>query len=162
MLCLCNFREKNLSFHNGCSFSGNVIELQARPSLVLHIGAIIDVDAIHYDDSRVLLGYLLHYKEAPYTNVSMFDSRDACGGDGWKTEDITTFDRNAPIVQIVLTNLKPYTQYAYYVKTFTIASEPYGGQSNIHYFRTSPSRPGSVQKMKLIANGSSSIVSLLP
>lgn len=114
---------------------------------------------MHYDDNRVLLGYVLHYKEAPYANVSMFDGRDVCGGDGWQTEDLTTFDRRAPTVQIPLTNLKPYTQYAYYVTTFTIISVPDGGQSDILYFRTEPSRPGSVQNMKLITNGSSSIVS---
>lgn len=126
----------------------------------MSIGAIIDVEAMKYDDHRVLLGYVLHYKQAPYQNVSLYDSRDACGGDGWRVEDTTTFDRKATIVQIILTNLKPFTQYAYYVKTYTIASEPYGGQSDILYFRTLPGQPGIVQKMKLLPNGSSSIVSL--
>lgn len=123
------------------------------------IGAVIDVEAMKYDDNRVLLGYVLHYKPAPYANVSMYDGRDACGGDGWRVEDSTSFDRKANMVQIILTNLKSFTQYAYYVKTYTIASEPNGGQTEILYFTTLPSQPGPVQKLKLTANGSSSIVS---
>lgn len=38
----------------------------------------------------------------------------------------------------ILTQLKPYTQYAFYVKTYTIATEAFGAQSNIQYFRTLP------------------------
>lgn len=55
----------------------------------------------------------------------------------WKTDDVesteTTDDLVAPI-----TGLKPYTQYAYYVKTYTMASESNGAQSDINYFRTMP------------------------
>lgn len=39
----------------------------------------------------------------------------------------------------MLPGLKPYTQYAYYVKTYTVASEPNGAQSKIQYFTTLPS-----------------------
>lgn len=41
-------------------------------------------------------------------------------------------------LQALLTGLKPYTQYAYYVKTYTMASESNGAQSDINYFRTMP------------------------
>lgn len=55
----------------------------------------------------------------------------------WKTDDVesaeTTDNLFAPI-----TGLKPYTQYAYYVKTYTMASESNGAQSDINYFRTMP------------------------
>jgi insulin receptor len=34
-------------------------------------------------DKRQLLGYVISYIEAPYKNVSYFDRRDACGGDGY-------------------------------------------------------------------------------
>lgn len=153
--------EKNPSFHFGCLFSGVFKKLAARPSSVLHNGAVIDVEAMRYDDYRSLLGYVLYYKEAPFTNVSVFVGRDTSRKeDGWQVEDITTIDRKAPTVQIPLTNLKPYTQYAYYVKTYTIVSEPNGGQSDILYFRTKPWQPGTIQKMKVLPNGSSSIVSL--
>ncbi len=125
----------------------------------MHVGAVIDVESLPYEDVRSLLGYVLYFKPAPFQNVTLYDGRDACGGDGWRVEDTTTFDRSAKMIQIPLTNLKPYTQYAYYVKTYTIASETEGGQTNIEYFRTKPWQPGMVQKMKVEANGSSSIVS---
>lgn len=137
-------------------FLGNLEKLTASLSSVIHIGAVIDVHSMKFDDSRVLLGYVLHFKPAPHRNISLFS--DAYG---WQVKDITNFDRNAPIVQIFLTGLKPYTQYAYYIKTYTIASETFGGLTDILYFRTAPWQPDRVQNMKLIENGSSSIVSSL-
>lgn len=142
-------------------FPGNLTKLNVRVSTVMHIGAIIDVTQMDYYDHRVLLGYVLYYKQAPYQNVSLYDGRDACGGDGWRVEDATNFDRTAKMLQIVITNLKPYTQYAFYVKTYTIASEPSGGQSDILYFRTAPWQPGMVQKIKVVPNSSSSLVSFI-
>lgn len=41
-------------------------------------------------------------------------------------------------MQHILTQLQPYTQYAFYVKTYTIATEKVGAQSKIQYFRTYP------------------------
>lgn len=41
-------------------------------------------------------------------------------------------------MQHILTQLQPYTQYAFYVKTYTIATEKVGAQSKIQYFRTIP------------------------
>ncbi|KAJ6634889.1 Insulin-like receptor [Pseudolycoriella hygida] len=143
---------------NGDKVACNVTKLVTKISSVMNIGAVIDVVAMIYDDTRVLLGYVLHFKPAPFKNVTLFDGRDACGGDGWRVEDMTSFDRKAKVIQIILTNLKPYTQYAYYVKTYTITTEPYGGQSDIQYFTTMPAQPGMVQKMKVLPNGSSSLI----
>ena len=33
-------------------------------------------------DARQLLGYIISYVEAPNRNVTFYDGRDACGGDG--------------------------------------------------------------------------------
>ncbi|XP_037048464.1 insulin-like receptor [Bradysia coprophila] len=133
---------------NGDKVTCSLTTLNAKVVSVMQFAAIVEVESKQYDDYRVLLGYDLYFKPAPYKNVTMFDSRATCGDDGWQVEETTIFDRRANIVQIVLINLKPYTQYAYYVKTRTVASEPNGGQSEIQYFRTLPSRPGMVQKMK--------------
>lgn len=38
----------------------------------------------------------------------------------------------------ILTHLKPFTQYAVYIKTYTLAVEKVGAQSNIMYIRTLP------------------------
>ncbi|XP_026678999.1 insulin-like growth factor 1 receptor, partial [Diaphorina citri] len=106
----------------------------------------------HYD-SRALLSYLIFYKETNHRNVTIYDGRDACGGDGWKMEEIENADNKAssslnetehettdPCIQII-PNLKPFTQYAYYVRTYTIATERNGAQSPIQYFLTKPNTP---------------------
>lgn len=76
----------------------------------------------------------------------------------WKIEDVTGFDRDVPEIQVFMARLKPYTQYAYYIKTYTIASEPYGGQSDIQYFTTKPDKPETVRKLTAASNGSNEIV----
>lgn len=43
-------------------------------------------------------------------------------------------------IHYLLTGLKPHTQYAIYVKTFTIATYRYGAKSDILYFKTLPDR----------------------
>lgn len=146
---------------NGDKVACNVTALHAKVVDVASVAAIIDVDAMKFEDDRVLLGYVLHYIVSPYQNVTFYDGRDACGGDGWKVEDITKFDRNGTIVNVFMSRLKPYTQYAYYIKTYTIASEPYGGQTDIQYFTTLPDKPDPVRKLISASNGSNEIVSFI-
>lgn len=89
----------------------------------------------------------------------MFDGRDACGGDGWQVDDVPDNNRNMTPVSIIATHLKPYTQYAFFIRTYTVASEKRGGISPIQYFRTLPYKPEPVTKLTVAANGSSEIVS---
>lgn len=121
-------------------------------------GAVIEFDAMEYEDERSLLGYTLYSMPAPYKNITLFDGRDACGNDGWKPDDITDFQPKGK-VQGLLSHLTPYTQYAFYVKTYTIASEPKGGQSAIHYFRTKADQPETVRNLAITSVGSNEIVS---
>lgn len=46
--------------------------------------------------------------------------------------------KNLPTTQVV-NDLMPFTQYAIYVKTYTVAQENQGARSNISYFTTLPS-----------------------
>lgn len=55
----------------------------------------------------------------------------------WKVNDVGQ-SREQKVVSHFLTHLIPYTQYAFYVKTYTIANEQHGAQSPIQYFRTLP------------------------
>lgn len=93
------------------------------------------------------------------SDITMFDGRDACGSDGWQVDDIVDLNRNSTPVPVIVTHLKPYTQYAFYIRTYTVASEPRGGITPIHYFRTSPSKPEPVTRLLVSTNGSSEIVS---
>lgn len=45
-------------------------------------GAILAWRQFDHYDPRSLLGYIVYLTEAPYKNVTLYDGRDACGGDG--------------------------------------------------------------------------------
>lgn len=115
-------------------FAGNVTLLHAYVAKIEYSAVIIEWAPFEHHDPRTLLGYVVYYIEAPYENLTLYDGRDACGGDGWHVEDLASNLNTA-----LLSWLKPYTQYAYYVKTYTIATERNGAQSRIQYFRTLPS-----------------------
>lgn len=44
--------------------------------------ALIKWNQFEHHDSRTLLGYVVYSIEAPYKNITIYDGRDACGGDG--------------------------------------------------------------------------------
>lgn len=143
---------------NGDKIACNVTELTAKVTRSMSTVALIDLTPLTYEDDRSLLGYILYYMVAPYQNVTMYDGRDACGGDGWKVDDIVNIPKNSTTIPILVSHLKPYTQYAYYIKTYTIASEPLGGQTKIQYFRTQPDEPEPVRRLIVTSNGSFEIV----
>lgn len=144
---------------NGDKIACDVKPLYVNITKISYNVAILELKPLPYDDERQLLGYIVHYMPAPFRNVSMFEGRDACGGDAWTLEDIEDNNRNSTTVTHILTQLKPYTQYAYFVRTHTVASEQRGGLSEIQYFKTHPSKPEPIQKLTAVANGSSEIVS---
>lgn len=115
-------------------------------------------------DPRTLLGYMVHRIEAPYKNVTLYDGRDACGGDGWAVDDITVQgnqQESSKTVTHLFTKLEPYTQYAFYVRTYTLpggARTVRGAQSDILYFRTLPSIPSTPKDLTAVANSSSEII----
>lgn len=88
-----------------------------------------------------------------HRNVSIFDGRDACSDNQWTVVefDIDTDDGKATTDKMInsnsspemlthiIPNLKPYTQYALYIKTYTLAIATRGAQSDIIYFKTKPS-----------------------
>lgn len=61
----------------------------------------------------------------------------------------------------VISNLKPYTQYAYFVKTLTRTDYhmQIDAYSKILYFRTEPSKPSPVSKLYGRSEQSTQIVS---
>lgn len=94
----------------------------------------------YLDDQRSLLGYLVYYRETNGQNVSIYDGRDACFADDWSVIEVQNTiqlglqNKTENNTQLI-TNLKPYTQYAIYVKTYMIAGEKKGAQSDMIYFR---------------------------
>nr|UTM63729.1 Insulin-like receptor [Riptortus pedestris] len=155
---------------NGDKVACNVMELKVTVYKKTSIAALIKWNQFEHYDSRTLLGYVVYFIEAPYRNVTMYDGRDACGGDGWRVDDVSASE--VPIrdgnktsggeetheLNHILTRLTPFTQYAFYVKTYTIASEKSGAQSPIQYFRTDPDTPSEPRALRAYSNSSSELV----
>ncbi|KAK9497178.1 hypothetical protein O3M35_004544 [Rhynocoris fuscipes] len=145
---------------NGHKVACNVTRLKAFIEKKSSVVAIVHWTQFEHYDPRKVLGYMVYYIEAPFRNITMFGGRDACGGDEWKVIDVSA-DENVTergFHQTIITKLKPYTQYAYYVKTYTIASEKTGAISPIQYFRTNASTPSPPRSLNAYSNSSSELV----
>lgn len=141
---------------NGDKVACTVTELKVNISNVNSKAAALDWFPFHIEDSRKLLSYTVYSIEAPNKNVNFYDGRDACGQDNWHVDDVAS-NSESPTVTHLLTNLKPFTQYAFYVKTYTIATERNGAQSTIRYFTTKPAQPSLPRQLYVISNSSDSL-----
>ncbi|XP_060537020.1 insulin-like receptor [Cylas formicarius] len=141
---------------NGDKVACNVTELVVNVTKIESKGVILEWQPYRViEDTRSLLSYTVFSIEAPNRTVNSYDGRDACGQDNWHVDDVPN-NPNVDPVQHPLTNLKPYTQYAFYVRTYTVANEKRGAESKIQYFVTKPSRPG-VPTLTVTSNSSDSL-----
>nr|XP_029731504.1 insulin-like receptor isoform X2 [Aedes albopictus] len=154
--------ESQLESNNGDRAACSITELETSLKSIGSETAIIQwAPFTELSDARMLLGYVIYYIEAPVANVTFFDGRDACNTEGWRLDDISDFNMDKETTKI-LTQLKPYTQYAYYVKTYTLGSEGLGGQSKIKYFTTAPGMPSVVRDVEVIVQKDVLTVKWLP
>ncbi|KAK7866791.1 hypothetical protein R5R35_004211 [Gryllus longicercus] len=142
---------------NGDKVACNVTELAVEIHKISSMAVIIGWKSFDHYDPRSLLGYVVYFTEAPYRNLTLYDGRDACGGDGWRVDDVPVPQDRTAEINHILTRLNPYTQYAFYVKTYSIASESTGAQSKIHYFTTKPDYPSPPQLLNAYANSENSL-----
>ncbi|XP_069673156.1 insulin-like peptide receptor isoform X2 [Periplaneta americana] len=148
-----DFKDIEVSpFSNGDKIACNVTHLNAWVTKRSFAAVIIEWEPFKHYDPRTLLGYVLFYIEAPHQNVTLYDGRDACGGDRWMVDDISPTQNSA-----ILTHLKPYTQYAWYIETYTIASVRTAAQSPLQYFRTLPSAPSPPLALEVITTVSNEL-----
>lgn len=83
---------------------------------------------------------------SPYQNVTEYDGQDACGSNSWVITDVEPPERTSEVKRdpgCLLTQLKPWTQYAIMVKTQLSVSDDQqvqGAKSKIIYVRTNASR----------------------
>ncbi|RWS28280.1 Insulin-like peptide receptor [Leptotrombidium deliense] len=143
-----NWSDYDVSPHsNGekvpCEVSKLHVEVSKRSTTVVVIK--FDNFMRNMTDHRTLLGYLIYYKEAPVRNVTIYDGRDACGSSEWDSIDYaidtTTTDDQQPYESSIVTPLQPFTQYALFIRTYTMTGEKRGAISDIIYFTTMPSQP---------------------
>ncbi|XP_075929150.1 insulin-like growth factor 1 receptor isoform X2 [Petromyzon marinus] len=106
-------------------------------------------------DYRDLLGFVIYYKETIYQNVTEYEGQDACGSNSWMFQDHEppslpsnkgtnqTAQQSQP--RAMLAGLKPWTQYAIFVKAYMLTTSNegrnHGAKSNIIYVRTNASVP---------------------
>lgn len=62
--------------------AGYLTQLEVNITSKSSKAVILNWEPFKMDDPRKLLGYEVYTIEAPYKNVTLYDGRDACGGDG--------------------------------------------------------------------------------
>lgn len=78
----------------------------------------------------------------PFQNITEFDGQDGCGSNSWHMVDVDLPQDKNIDPNISLQHLKPWTQYAIFVKAITLQVEDKhttGAKSDIIYIRTRPS-----------------------
>nr|DBA35950.1 TPA: Insulin-like receptor [Drosophila ananassae]DBA35951.1 TPA: Insulin-like receptor [Drosophila ananassae]DBA35952.1 TPA: Insulin-like receptor [Drosophila ananassae]DBA35953.1 TPA: Insulin-like receptor [Drosophila ananassae] len=104
---------------------------------------------IVFKDPRAFIGFQFLHALDPHGNITK--SSDQPCDDTW-TVSAPTKDG-----QYIFDNLRPYTNYAFYVRTMAISSETTNGQSDIIRFRTDPSQPSQVRNVEAVSNSDTTI-----
>ncbi|KAM6961068.1 insulin-like growth factor 1a receptor [Aplochiton taeniatus] len=117
----------------------------------------------HYKpkDYRGLITFIVYYREAAFQNITEFDGQDGCGSNSWNMVDVDLPPEKSADPKVVLSPLKPWTQYAIFVKAITLQVEDkhiMGAKSEMVYIRTSPSQPSMPRDTRANANSSSKLV----
>nr|CAD7427516.1 unnamed protein product [Timema monikensis] len=148
---------------NGDRAICNSISLNVTLSIVNSTSVLIQWSNLEYSGKQTLLGYKVHYKEAP-TNVSVDDlDEESCWGDNWKVNyiminsDLQDVNRSSETLHVI-GSLKAYTRYAYFVESYTMAWEIEGVQTPIQYFTTHPYRPYIPRRFKVHPKSSSELI----
>nr|XP_024217440.1 insulin receptor-like [Halyomorpha halys] len=130
---------------NGNKFACNIIDLNIKVHFRNSTCITIFIAPPKFRDAEnqenYLLRYLAYYIKAPFRNVTADYEINECGSYRWTVDDVINYpEKNyTKGVYHTLTQLEPNTQYAIFVKTYTIDST--GGQSTTLYERTLPSKP---------------------
>uniref|UniRef100_A0A452VNF3 Tyrosine-protein kinase receptor n=1 Tax=Ursus maritimus TaxID=29073 RepID=A0A452VNF3_URSMA len=112
-------------------------------------------------DYRDLISFTVYYKEAPFKNVTEYDGQDACGSNSWNMVDVDLPPNKDVDPGILLQGLKPWTQYAVYVKAVTLTmvnDHIRGAKSEILYIRTNASVPSIPLDVLSASNSSSQLI----
>uniref|UniRef100_A0A8C0G098 receptor protein-tyrosine kinase n=1 Tax=Bubo bubo TaxID=30461 RepID=A0A8C0G098_BUBBB len=111
---------------------------------------------------RDLLSFIVYYKESPFQNVSEYVGQDACGAQSWNVLDVELPLSSEQEQGVALLNLRPWTQYAIFVRAITLTTAEegrnYGAQSEVVYIRTMPAAPTVPRDVISMSNSSSHIV----
>lgn len=105
------------------------------------------------------VSFIVYYKEAPFQNITEFDGLDGCGSNSWNMVDVDLPDDETTDPKVSLQQLKPWTQYAIFVKGITLQVDRLpGAKSRIVYIRTRPSMPSMPKESRAYANSSTKLL----
>ncbi|PWA14228.1 hypothetical protein CCH79_00012249 [Gambusia affinis] len=112
-------------------------------------------------DRGDLLSFIVYYKESPSQNITEFDGQDGCGSNSWHMVDVDLPQDKNTDPKFTLQHLKPWTQYAIYVKATTLQMKDEhisGAKSDIIYIHTRPSLPSVPKDAHAYANSSTKLI----
>nr|ANC28181.1 tyrosine kinase insulin receptor [Sagmariasus verreauxi] len=127
------------STSNGDKVPCKVTPLKASVSTSVLYGTLTVTVFPHLPSVTV---YYVNYKKAD-RNISLYESEGPCSDQGWSTVEMAAGNATGAggAVHGTIVNLEPYTRYAVYVKTYSLASSEEGAQSDVLYAVTSPYNP---------------------
>jgi len=146
---------------NGDKVACNIVNINVTVKKRDADQVILSWDSYKPPEGQQLLNYLLNYIETENENISY--EANACGNNTWQIVDVPSSNST---VSKNITNLKPYTKYAAYVKTFTARNKKNSsnsfvtpvGQSKIIFFRTKSAIPSVPMNVSSIAISDSEIL----
>jgi Receptor L domain len=111
---------------------------------------------------QTIVGYTIFYIEAPQTNITSYYGQDSCSSYSWHSEFVAVEELKTykGLFTHQITNLTQFTQYAYYVRTTIIQSDPMiamNGQSEVRYFKTFADQPSAPIDVFTLSKSSDSI-----
>ncbi|XP_056401019.1 insulin receptor-related protein [Hyla sarda] len=113
-------------------------------------------------DKTDLMSFVVLYKESPFQNITEYLGQDACGANSWNVVDVELPWNTEQEPSITLLNLKPWTQYAIYVRAISLTTaeegQSFGAQSDIVYIWTKPAAPTIPQDVMIMSNSSSHLI----
>jgi len=116
-------------------------------------------DSYKPPEGQQLLNYLLSYIETENENITY--EANACGNNTWQIVDVDIPSWSLTVSKHIA-NLKPYTKYAAYVKTFTARNKKSFmspvGQSEIIFFWTKSAIPSMPTNVTSVAISDSEIL----
>ncbi|XP_064650829.1 insulin-like peptide receptor isoform X2 [Lineus longissimus] len=125
--------EKNISIYSERDACGNAVTEWKSVDIIINRYADLSGEGDGFDRVTVLSTIdALREAEDLAPDLTMLIH-------AWKMEDI--INTNPSYVYHILTGLEPWTQYAVYVQTYTVASSNEGAMSELVYFKTDPEVP---------------------
>ncbi|KAI3371371.1 hypothetical protein L3Q82_023960 [Scortum barcoo] len=113
------------------------------------------------EEHKELISFIVYYKESPFQNITEFDGQDGCGSNSWHMVDVDLPQDPNTDPKVSLQHLKPWTQYAVFVKAITLQvkhKHVTGAKSDIIYIRTRPSLPSIPKDPRAYANSSTKLM----